>query len=315
MNQQDILHAAVVNFRIVWGDKEANLRRILGYIEAAAKSGVDLIVFPEMSLQGYADDALHPLQGEKMQVTEAECVPGPAANAIAALTKRYGMYAVWGMAECDPHNPSVAYNAAAVCGPEGVIGTYRKIHLAGVEGKWATPGEQPFMFDTPWGKVGVGICYDNYHFPELARFYAASGCRVLLNPTAVCALTPESWENGYKLFLKYTVSTSGVFMLSSNIVGKEVLGLDHGGSADVEHTVSAARFAGGSVILGPGVNKQEIHQTHVYAGGWDMDENGLFSAVIDLSLAERRLYQKNPLTQRADYRPDLYQQWMEQLNK
>ncbi len=307
--EKDILHGCVVNFRIVWGDKQANLRRIKGYIEAAAKSGAELIVFPEMCLQGYSDDKAAGDKASKMHNKEAETVPGASSLEIGEITKKYGVYAVWGMAERDTFNHEVIYNSAVVCGPEGVIGSYRKIHVAGDEWNWASAGDKPFMFETPWGKIGIGICYDNYHFPELSRFYASQGCRVLLNPTAVCALTPESWENGYKMFLKYIVATSGIFVLSSNITGKEVLSAESGGSADIEHTISPMRFAGGSVIIGPGVNKQEIHQTHVYAGGFDIDECGMFSAVIDLSLGERRIYQVNPMTGRSDYRPELYAKW------
>ena len=44
-----------------WGDKETNLNRMLGYIEAAAAEGSNLIVFPEMGLTGYDDEAEKPL--------------------------------------------------------------------------------------------------------------------------------------------------------------------------------------------------------------------------------------------------------------
>lgn len=40
------------------------------------------------------------------------------------------------------------------------------------------------MFETPWGPVGIEICYDSYQFPELMRYYVSKGMRLYLNPTA-----------------------------------------------------------------------------------------------------------------------------------
>ena len=55
------------------------------------------------------------------------------------------------------------YNAAVACGPDGVLGRYRKMHLPADEPTWAGRGDEPFMFGTPWGPVGVSICYDTFY--------------------------------------------------------------------------------------------------------------------------------------------------------
>ena len=181
---KDVIKVSTVAFNAKWGDKEKNLNRMKGYIEAAASEGANLIVFPEMALTGY-DDEEDKAKPDKMQSKLAEVVPGHSSEAIAELTKKLGVYVAFGMPERDEKDSSIIYNAACVCGPEGVIGAYRKIHLPYPEPHWATRGTKPFIFDTPWGPVGLAICYDTYCFQELMRYYAAKGCRLYINCTAL----------------------------------------------------------------------------------------------------------------------------------
>lgn len=62
---EDIITVSTVTLRPMWGQKEQNLNRILGYMKAAKKKGSDLVVFPEMALTAYDDEAEKPLE-EKM---------------------------------------------------------------------------------------------------------------------------------------------------------------------------------------------------------------------------------------------------------
>ena len=91
---KDIMKVSTVAFNAKWGDKEANLNRMAGYIEAAAAEGSNLIVFPEMGLTGYDDEEDKPLK-EKMQYKLAETVPGPSSEKIAELTKKLGVYVAY----------------------------------------------------------------------------------------------------------------------------------------------------------------------------------------------------------------------------
>ncbi|OZB94973.1 carbon-nitrogen hydrolase family protein [Paenibacillus sp. XY044] len=226
---QDIVTVAAVNFHPKWGDKADNLKRLKGYVRTAAKQGADLILFPETALTGYGVKDDDP----EMQRLNAEPVPGDSTLALAELTKEYGVYVVLGMPERDDAEPDIIYNSAAVIGPEGVIGAYRKIHPAAKESMWATKGGQPFMFDTPWGPVGVGICYDSYCFPELVRYYTALGSRMYLNPTAIH--NAEGWQDLYYTTLKSRSLENGTFIVSSNLVGQDY----------------DSYFPGGSMIVGP----------------------------------------------------------------
>lgn len=306
---EDIMNVAVVNFRQVWGNKESNLARIKGYIRAAAKAGADLVVFPEMALNGY-DNEMEVEWDQKMQVKTAETVPGPSSEAIAEVTKKYEVYAIFGMAERATDGSRKVYNSACVCGPDGVIGAYRKIHPALAESCWCTRGSEPFSFETPWGPIGVGICYDSYNFHELARYYAAMGCRLYCNPTAIGPGDRMEWKEYYTAGLKDIVSGCEIFVASSNLCGTADYDEDEGGSyGNIKPLTSL--FGGGSMILGPGIAKK----IHTFAGSVDNMEEEIVIATIDLSQAARRIFKVDPIKGCPDFRPDIYRKMNEELLK
>ena len=125
---KDVIKVSTVAFNAKWGDKEKNLNRMKGYIEAAASEGANLIVFPEMALTGY-DDEEDKAKPDKMQSKLAEVVPGPSSEAIAELTKKLGVYVAFGMPERDEKDSSIIYNAACVCGLQGEQSHLYLIHL------------------------------------------------------------------------------------------------------------------------------------------------------------------------------------------
>jgi len=147
---KDIITISTVSFHAEWGDKERNLNRIMGYMEAAAKKGSDLIVFPEMALTSYDDEPDAPV-GQKMQHRLAETVPGPTSGVIVELAKKLGLYVILGMPIRDDDKSDVVYNGLMVATPDGLAGSYHKIHLPAPEPNWATRGDKPFILDTPWG--------------------------------------------------------------------------------------------------------------------------------------------------------------------
>jgi predicted amidohydrolase len=57
---EDILNISVVNFYSIWGDPEQNLKRMVGYVKSAARTGAQIVVFPEMALTGYTDSYWSP---------------------------------------------------------------------------------------------------------------------------------------------------------------------------------------------------------------------------------------------------------------
>ncbi|SER44540.1 carbon-nitrogen hydrolase family protein [Parafannyhessea umbonata] len=291
---KDIITISTVAFHAEWGDKERNLNRILGYMEAAAKKGSDLLLLPEMALTSYDDEPDVPV-AEKMQHKLAETVPGPTSEIVAAKAKELGLYVVFGMPIRDDEKSDVVYNGLAVFSPEGLVGSYHKIHLPAPEPNWATRGDKPFILDTPWGPVGIAICYDTYCFPELMDYYVAKGCRLYLNPTAVCHAHGEHLMDDT---IHAQVIREGIFIASANLAG-----------LDKDNW-----FWDGSSVLGPGKGTWDYHY---YAGGPFVapgsDEEAMYTATIDLSLATRFLYKHNPSVGGTDWRPDLYKKWFEEI--
>jgi len=176
---------AAANMR-VGPDKQANLARILQFIEEAADRGADLLVLPELALQGYIDFALRhgtPEYTAQRQyfVTAAEPVPGPATDQIAAAARRHRMYVQVGLAESAGHG-NVVFNTAALIGPDGVVGVYRKLHNQ-AEYPFFVPGEGTPVFGLPGARASAMICYD-LNFPEVMRAFAVQGAEITLMSTA-----------------------------------------------------------------------------------------------------------------------------------
>lgn len=291
---KDIITVAVVNFKVASGDKDANLQHIRDYSIAAAKRGADLIVFPELCLIGYDYLCDKGLSREEREAV-VETADGPSAALLAETAKEYGIYIVFGMPEKTAEDPHTLYNAALVLGPEGPVGCYRKIHPFGAENEWCEKGEDPLLFDTPWGPVGVGICYDTYHFPELMRYYTWRGARLYLNVTAVEQMvrfddSRQAFLDSYMPFLTCGVMSNNIFLASSNLAGYD----------------KTSYFAGGSVILGPKTGGLKNIGFHRYGGDENDDQVGMHLATLDLSLSQRYRFKPNRRTGTPDFRPDIY---------
>ena len=310
MAYRDVITVAAVNFRPFWGRKERNLARIKDYIIAGAKRGCDLVVLPETALTGYENQKDVPLE-EKMHVKIAEYVPGPATDEVAAVTKEYGVYAVFGMIERDPDEWSKVYNVAVVCGPEGFIGCYRKIHPANDESLWCAKGDEPLSFDTPWGPVGVGICYDTYSFPELMRYYGAIGARLYVNCTALAGGMSDTfdWKTCYYDSMVHQVVANDMFIVSSNMVGCDIQDEKFANLYGDPTVEKPAFYAGASAILGPAFGEK----VHLYAGGVDCRESEMVMATVDLSAASRMIFNVNPYSGSPDFRPKIYKKLAEKL--
>ena len=176
---------AAANLRIAH-DKRQNMRRFLEVIDEAAARGADMLVLPEMGLQGYADFAfglgLQEMAEQKQYFfREAEPIPGPATERIAEAARRHGMFIQVGLAEAALHG-NVIFNSVALVGPAGLVGVYRKIHNH-FEFPYFAPGEDTAVFQTPFATVGSLICYD-LCFPELVRSHCLRGAGLILMSTA-----------------------------------------------------------------------------------------------------------------------------------
>jgi len=177
---------ACANFASVRGDKAATLAKIEGHIRDAARQGAELVAFPEggLNTHGPCEDCTSNHRPCQWHLDEAELVPGPSTEHLAALAAELDIYVVVGMNEIDPDDPTRLYNAAALVGPEGILGTSRKVHLGHpLETGRFSPGTELPVYETRLGPIGILICYDFYSNPELARILALKGARLIINPT------------------------------------------------------------------------------------------------------------------------------------
>ena len=110
----------------------------------------------------------------------AEPVPGPTTERLQACARRRNAHIVLGIAE---RADDRCYNSAVLIGPEGVVGTYRKMHLFYEEKRLFHPGDLGFpVFDVQGVKVGMLVCFDHF-FPEAARTLALRGAQVICHPS------------------------------------------------------------------------------------------------------------------------------------
>jgi predicted amidohydrolase len=158
------------------GDVAANLAAIRAKLREAAEGGASLIVFPECALTGYG------FASKEEGLAVAETIPGGSSlRAIQEDCKTLGVFAVVGMLERDGQR---LFNACALVGPDGVVGSYRKVHLPylGID-RFTDPGDRPFAVHDAGGvKIGMHICYDG-SFPEAGRVMTLLGAELLVLPT------------------------------------------------------------------------------------------------------------------------------------
>lgn len=157
------------------GHTAANVARSVALIEQAAAKGASIVVLPELANSGYV------FASRAEAFALAEPVPdGPSTRAWAEVAQRCNVHVVAGIAEREGDR---LYNAAAVLGPRGWLGTYRKLHLWGDEHLFFEPGNKGLpVFHTELGRLGVLICYDGW-FPETYRLLAMQGVDLVCMPT------------------------------------------------------------------------------------------------------------------------------------
>lgn len=194
------------------GDNAANLLRAEEYIARAASEGCELVMFPELYLQGYRADHRF--------VDTAEPIPGPTTNRLEELAREHDLYIVMGMGRLEESFPHLIYNSLCFVGPEGLLGYYDKVHLGTfhpyMEGVYFAPGQSAPVFDTRFGRVSLQICYDSW-FPELTRTYALKGS--LLN--LVISAGPSGSEDSWKTMLRARSMENAFPSVYCNTVGKQ----------------------------------------------------------------------------------------------
>ena len=206
---------ACLQFEPVVGELDTNLQKGLELIEKAADDGADLVILPELSDSGYVFETRD----------EAYSLAGSATDSATIRTwsdvaRKRHLHIVGGF--CERHD-DVLYNSAAVVGPDGLIGVYRKNHLWGAENLFFERGNLGFpVFNTRLGRIGVLICYDGW-FPEAWRLCALQGADIVCVPTNWVPM-PSQPDNTYamsNILCMSAAHSNSVFVAAACRVGTE----------------------------------------------------------------------------------------------
>ena len=205
------LKAALVQLRTP-ATQAGALAQVEPLVRQAARGGAQLIATPE---------ATNILQRDKARLFEAvrPLDEDACVNGLRALARELGVWILIGSALVRREDGQLA-NRSTLVGADGEVkATYDKIHMFDVdlptgerhrESALYTPGEQAAVAETPWGKLGLSVCYD-VRFPHLYRALAKAGAEVITVPAAFTRPTGEAhWE----ILLRARAIETGAFVLA-----------------------------------------------------------------------------------------------------
>jgi nitrilase len=177
---------------------QANLMEAGRLIKEAAAQGAEMVVLPEtFVLMGKQEQ-------ERLAIAET-AGDGPIQQFLQQQAQKYKVWIVAGTIPIRSDDPDHAYATSFLYNAQGeVVARYDKIHLFDAmvgenrdtytESAATKPGAQPVVVDTPFGRLGMSVCYD-LRFPELYRRLSEAGAQILVVPSAFTEITGKAhWE-------------------------------------------------------------------------------------------------------------------------
>lgn len=223
--ERDLTKVAVCSYPGTY-DVALSVRQHLEFIDEAADQGARLLLFPEISLQGYPAKSRSLLAAH---IAVAERVPeGKNVQAIIDHAKQRGVFVCFGVSE-STEQPGVLHNTAVLCGPAGYIGKYRKCHMAPEEQLFWRPGQDWPVFKTELGRIGIQICGD-IMWPEAARELTLRGADLIIIPKGWPS--GPMWDAHQLLYESARAVENGRWVLSCNYAG-DFHGSDYPGDARI----------------------------------------------------------------------------------
>lgn len=237
-------------------DKSENLQKGLKAAEQAAMKGAHIICFAELAFEPF-----YPQRRPDMEVNVlAETVPGPVTHAFSKLAIKHGVVIVLNLFELENGR---TFDSSPVIDADGrLLGKTQMMHVPDYEHfhekAYYSPGKQGApVYETPFGKIGVAICYDR-HFPEYMRLLALQGADIVFVPQAGAV---DEWPEGlYEAEMRVAAFQNGYFTALCNRVGKEEF-LEFSGESfvcDPEGNVIARAAQGEEEILYSEIDKNQL---------------------------------------------------------
>jgi nitrilase len=290
------VRVAAVQASYVLMNQQATLDKVVELTGKAAAQGAQLVAFPEVFVPGTPIwiDTRPIWDGDEdwfaLLAENAVVVPGPATQRLGDVARDSGVWLVIGVEEREQHGGTI-YNTVLYFSPEGELaGRHRKLVPTGSERTvWGMgDGSMLCVVDTPFGRVGGLICWENYM--PLARFYLyAQGVDLWVAPTLAIG-------DGWIATLQHLARENRMFVVGVNPVlhaGQIPAGFPHRdrlvppgyleeNGAWLEEGNTVIIGPNGSIVAGPVREKEEtliadLDLGAVLAGRRHMDPAGHYN--------------------------------------
>ncbi len=200
------LNVSLGQMDIALGKPDKNLDKMQAMTAEARRRGSEVVVYPELWSTGY--------DLERVREHATPIDEGVFAE-VGKIAKVHSIYIIGSLLSSADQGYS---NKATIFSPQGdCLAEYSKVHLFKPmeEPKYLVPGHEAPVFDLPWGKSALAICYD-LRFPELFRKYALAGTRVVF----LTAEWPYPRLSHWQTLLKARAIENQFFVVACNRVGE-----------------------------------------------------------------------------------------------
>ncbi|WP_338555381.1 carbon-nitrogen hydrolase family protein [Paenibacillus sp. KS-LC4] len=238
-------------------DKQSAFTQIAAYAGEASRQGVKLLVFPEVFVSGYPRGMTF---GNRIGSRTAEgredfrrysesaiTIPGEDTKLLGDIAAENGIYLIVGVLERDQEfSGATLYNSIVYVGPDGrLLGKHRKLIPTAAERLlWGEgDGSTLTVIQTPFGRIGGLICWENY-MPLARTAMYAKGIDLFITPTADAR---DTWQST----IRHIACEGRCYVLSSNqFATKSLYPKDMASFAELEQ-MDEVLSRGGSAIVGP----------------------------------------------------------------
>lgn len=198
-------------------DAEATVEKAVRLLGEAAAEGAGLAVLPETFVSLYPSNAWAQQAAsfggsdelwERMWASSVE-VPGPVVDTLAGACAEHDLHCAIGVNEREPERPGTLYNALLLIGPEGLLWKHRKLMPTHHERLFhgIGPGDDLRVVDTPAGRIGGLICWEN-RMPLARWALYRGGPQIWVAPTA-------DDSDGWQASMRHIAIESGAFVVSA----------------------------------------------------------------------------------------------------